>query len=111
MGIQPIDLQVMYAQSANVAKMAGNVQAAQLSESIMQQTTVVQQNLENSKRVHNASDDKAKNQKVKDNKNGSGAGGYRQNGNGEKSEENEEQSSQAENVRSNYLGTIIDIVG
>ena len=50
MAIQPIDLSVMYAQSANVSKMAGNVQAAQLAESIMQQTTVVQQNLENSKR-------------------------------------------------------------
>ena len=51
MAIQPIDLSVMYAQSANVSKMAGNVQAAQLAESITQQTTVVQQNLENSKRV------------------------------------------------------------
>ncbi|MCQ2586055.1 MAG: hypothetical protein MJ185_10730 [Treponema sp.] len=110
MAIQPIDLQVMYAQSANVSKLAGNVQAAQLAESITQQTTVVQQNLENSKRVHSASDDKANNQKITDKKGGNGSGGFRQNGRNEKSE-NEESSSQTAGSSSPYLGTIIDIVG
>ena len=111
MAIQPIDLSVMYAQSANVSKMAGNVQAAQLAESITQQTTVVQQNLENSKRVHSASDDKANSQKISNNKNGNGSGSFRQNGRNEKSEENEEISLQTAGSSSPYLGTIIDIVG
>lgn len=111
MGIQPIDLQVMYSQSANVSRMAGNVQASQLAESITQQTTVVQKNLENSKKVHSASDDKANSQKVNDEKNGNGSGGFRQNGRNEKSEENEENGSQTAGSSSPYLGTIIDIVG
>lgn len=119
MGIQPIDLQVMYSQSVNVSKIASSAQSAQLSDSIMQQTTVVQQNLENARKVHSTTDDKASNQKVDNNKRGGGSGSnFNKKRNGDSSESSEKSAqnlSDSENVsstpRSSYLGTIIDILG
>lgn len=114
MGIQPIDLQVMYAQSANVSKMAGNAQVAQLSESIMQQTTVVQNNLENSKRVHSATDDKAQNTKVDNEKSGGSSGGFasgKKSGEQDSNEPEENGSGNSVSMGPKYLGSIIDIVG
>ncbi len=111
MGIQPIDLQVMYQQSANVSKMAGNVQAAQLSDSIMQQTTVVQQNLENARRVHSANDDKAKNTQVDNEKSGGGNGAYSKKKENQNEENNNQNDQPPVKMGPKYLGSIIDIVG
>ena len=109
MGIQPIDLQVMYSQSANVSKLAGSQQAAQLSEA-MQQTKTVQQNLENAEKVHQTTDDKAKSTAVND----KGGGNSPQGGNQRKSdttggEEQKEEINPFSKLKESYLGTIIDI--
>lgn len=111
MGIQPIDLQVMYQQSANVSKMAGNVQAAQLADSIMQQTTVVQQNMENARRVHSANDDKAKNTKIDNEKSGGGNGAYSQKKENQNKEDDNQNDQTSVMTGPKYLGSIIDIVG
>ena len=76
MGIQPIDLQIMYSQAANAAKAATGAQAsAQLSQS-MHQSTVVQQNLENSQKVHALSNEQSKSSAVSDKGGGNGSGAY-----------------------------------
>ena len=59
MGIQPIDLQNMYSQMSNIARnVAGQQQAAQVSESV-QQLNQIQKDLEQSQRVNQANNDKA----------------------------------------------------
>ena len=51
MGVQPIDLQNMYSQLSNVAKtVAGQQQAAQLSES-MQQQNQIEKNLQEAQKI------------------------------------------------------------
>lgn len=109
MGIQPIDLQVMYSQSANVSKLAGSQQAAQLSEA-MQQTKTVQQNLENATKVHQTTDDKAKSTAVSGNGGGnSPQGGNRRKSDGTGGEEQKEELNPFNKLKESYLGTIIDI--
>lgn len=112
MGIQPIDLSVMYSQANNVSRVATGAQAAQLSESIMQQTTDVQKNLEKNTKVQETTDDKSTNSKVKDREGSGGSGAFAQNKkNGNQSEGTDSSENTAVNSRSSYLGTIIDIVG
>ena len=114
MGIQPIDLQVMYQQSANVSKIAGSAQAAQLSDSIMQQTTVARQNLENAAKVQSTNDDKARNPHIDDNSNGGNSGygtGKRKNQASEDEESENEMNPAASDSKPSYLGSIIDIFG
>ncbi|MCF0242266.1 MAG: hypothetical protein HUK25_06480 [Treponema sp.] len=108
MGLQPIDLQVMYSQSPNVSKLAGgNVQASQLSDS-MQQTVIAQQNLENARKVHETNNDQSQSSEI--NADARGQGGAFE---GKQSEENgsaERKEQPFQNVyKEKYLGTIIDI--
>ncbi len=77
MGIQPIDLQSMYSQISNVAKtVGGQQQAAQLSDA-MQQQSVIQRNLENSKKVQQTSADQINSRNVSED--GSNSATYGQN--------------------------------
>ena len=65
MGIQPIDLQTMYSQMANVARQAAvEGQGAALSQS-MQTQGLVNQSLEQSKTVHKTAENEAEASKVK----------------------------------------------
>lgn len=110
MGLQPIDLQVMYTQSANVSKMAaGQQQTAQLSES-MQQTKIIQENMEKATRVQETSSEQSKSHNV--NEDGRGGAAY-SGGNKKKSGESESQEENPmpkfSNLKESYLGTIIDI--
>lgn len=114
MGIQPIDLQIMYSQAANAAKAATGAQAsAQLSQS-MHQSTVVQQNLENSTKVHALNNEQSKSNAVSDKGGGNGGGAYGSSGN---KSENEEPQGEENNfypkprLKESYLGNIIDIQG
>lgn len=110
MGLQPLDLQVMYQQSANIAKLASGAQAAQLAESINQQTNVVQKNLEESRRVQQTNDE---NSKVGDrNSNGQGYGSFQGKDKNQSQESSDsDTSNEGHSSEKRYLGTIIDIVG
>lgn len=114
MGIQPIDLQIMYSQAANAAKAATGAQAtAQLSQS-MHQSTVVQQNLENSQKVHALSNEQSKSSAVSDKGGGNGSGAY---GSSKKKDNPQENNSNPysqmpeQRLKESYLGNIIDIQG
>lgn len=64
MAIQPIDLQTMYSQLANVSQNVANQQsAAQMSQAVQLQNQKLQ-DLENSKKVQNASNDKSQSSTV-----------------------------------------------
>ena len=114
MGIQPIDLQTMYSQATNVAKTLSASQQTQLTESMQQQTNI-QRNLENTKKVHQTSNEKSDAQKI--NQNGSGSETFLEQGKKKKDDETkasdyiftgEEKESGIKNTPS-YLGNIIDI--
>lgn len=110
MGLQPLDLQVMYQQSSNIAKMASTAQAAQLADSINQQTNIVQKNLEESRRVHETNDE---NSKVGDrDSNGQGYGASQGNEKNHSQDSSDtDRSNEGRTSEKRYLGTIIDIVG
>lgn len=73
MGISPLDLQTMYSQMANVAKVvADKQQGVQLAQQ-MQEQNIIQRNEEKARAVQKAADEDAKTQGVKpDGKNSSG---------------------------------------
>ena len=107
MGVQPIDLQNMYSQLSNVAKeVAGQQQAAQLSES-MQQKNQIEQNMINAQKIQQTNE---KSDTGNINENGhQGSMSYSQhkkNGNEQEKEQNHNPSSSKD---SSYIGTIIDI--
>ncbi|MBR4790959.1 MAG: hypothetical protein IKX70_00520 [Treponema sp.] len=110
MGIAPIDLQNMYSQMSNVARsVAGQHQAAQVSESVQQQNQI-QKNIEQSQKVQQAENDKANTQNVNADGHQGGAGTY-QNPNRQKNKEKESKGSFGvyADVKSEYVGTIVDI--
>lgn len=110
MGIQPIDLQNMYSQMSNVARnVAGQHQAAQISESVQQQNQI-QKNIELSQKVQQTRNDKANTNNVNADGHKGGAGTY-QNPNKKKNKENESKGNFGlyADVKSEYVGTIVDI--
>jgi len=110
MGIQPIDLQNMYSQMSNVARsVAGQHQAAQVSESVQQQNQI-QKNIEQSQKVQQAKNDKANTQNVNADGHQGGAGTY-QNPNKKKNKNNDSKGSFGiyADTKSEYVGTIVDI--
>lgn len=110
MAIQPIDLQNMYSQISNIAKnVAGQQQAAQLSESIQQQNQI-QKNIENAQKVQQTNNEKANTNNV--NKDGhQGGGGTYKNPNKNKGNNQDTPVSVDVNKaeKAGYIGTIIDI--
>ena len=112
MGMQPIDLQNMYSQMSNIARnVAGQQQAAQVSEQIQHQNQV-QKNIEQSQRVQQASNDKAKSNSVNpDGHHGSGGGGTYKNPNKKNNDGSKKDTSFGTygNVNPEYVGTIVDI--
>ncbi len=107
MGIQPIDLQTMYSQLANVSKIAGEQQSAQLTQS-MQQQSAIQRDMENARKVKETDNDKASTNNV--NSNGKNNDGEN-NSNKDKKKKDEliEAEKSDNNSKHPYLGTIIDI--
>jgi Trm5-related predicted tRNA methylase len=110
MAIQPIDLQNMYSQMSNVAKsVAGQSQAAQLADS-MQQQSIIQKNLENSTKVQKTGENANANSVNENGHKGAtfSSGAKRNNNNQSETESEDEQKTKyPENP---YLGTIIDIM-
>ncbi|MBO4533047.1 MAG: hypothetical protein J5726_05045 [Treponema sp.] len=112
MGMQPIDLQNMYSQMSNIARnVAGQQQAAQVSEQIQHQN-LVQKNIEQSQRVQQASNDKANTNSVNpDGHQGSSGGGTYKNPKRQQNDGTQKDTSFGNygNAKSEYVGTIVDI--
>ena len=114
MGIQPIDLSVIYSQMDNVSKF--NASQNQLVQASNQQgrDKVASENLEKSKTVQNVSRDESKSGNVKNNLEGGGSFGY---ASGEKKRTEKENDgdenavSPQEEISDPDLGQLIDIIG
>lgn len=107
MAIQPIDLQTMYSQMANVASKVSHEQhGAQMSAMVQQQNAVIQ-NAESINTVKKAAGEDAKTSLVKD-----GSSNNQENASGNKQKNNSDEESM-ENTktefREDYLGRHIDI--
>lgn len=111
MALNPLDLQTMYAQLNNVAKQAAHqTQGASLSEA-MQQTHVVQKNLEEAKKVAQSRENsKSNGVDIKSDSNGHGNSANL--GHGKKGEDENDQNDSKESpyrLHEPYLGQHIDI--
>lgn len=107
MAVQPIDLQTMYSQMANVAsKVSGEQHGAQMASSLQQQSAVIQ-NAEAAKTVQKTSGDNSKTGLVKD---GSSGQQQEQSGSKHKNESEEElMENKKTEFREDFLGRHIDI--
>ncbi|MCR4627263.1 MAG: hypothetical protein K5640_06405 [Treponema sp.] len=109
MGIQPIDLQIMYSQMSNVSKIASHQQKGSELTNAMQQTKVIQQTTEQVEAVQKTASDEAKTINIKkDGRQGQGAlpGGKHEKK--QKEDETPEVKKEIE-IRESYLGQHIDI--
>lgn len=114
MGIQPIDLSVIYSQMDNVSKF--NASQNQLVQAANQQgrDKVASENLEKSKTVQQAAQGEARSGNVKNNLEGgsspfSSGGGRKKKTAGEA--EPEEENSSPDEISEPGLGQLIDIIG
>ena len=109
MGIQPIDLQIMYSQMSNVSKIASQQQKGAELTNAMQQTKIVQQNSEQVESVQKTASDEAKAINIKKD----GSQGQQNLQGGKKKEKNKDAEVPAEKreieIRESYLGQHIDI--
>ncbi len=113
MGIQPIDLSVVYSQMDNVSKF--NASQNQLVQAANQhgRDKVASENLEKSKTVQNAARDETHSGNVKNSLEGGGSFGY---ASGEKKKkesgkEEEGELSVPDEISEPELGQLIDIIG
>ena len=107
--MQPIDLQNMYSQLSNVAKsVAGQQQAAQLSDSIQQQQNV-QKNIENATKIQKINEQPDTKTINPDGRNNGGSGNQKQKKREHDNTENQNQIQSSSSIQPEYLGTIIDI--
>ena len=111
MGLNPIDLQTMYAQLNNVAKQASaQTQGAQLSQA-MHEANVVEKNLEEARKVVQARES-AKSGDINLNAEGRNAqDGHSSKGKKEGEEEEKQTESSSYGLKESYLGQHIDIKG
>ncbi|MCK9171013.1 MAG: hypothetical protein M0P01_11430 [Treponema sp.] len=109
MAIQPIDLQTMYSQMANVAQTVARAQEGPQLTEAMQQQNVVQKNKELADKVHRAADGDEKSPVIKDEgqsgTTGNSAGRKRQKQNKTETDE----KSEDDGIRESYLGQHINI--
>ncbi len=112
MGIQPIDLSVIYSQMDNVSKF--NASQNQLVQASNQQgrDKVASENLEKSKTVQNAARDETQSGNVKNNLEGGSSAGYSAGGRKKKSSGKDEPAdSSPDEISEPGLGQLIDIIG
>ena len=109
MGIQPIDLQIMYSQMSNVSKIASQQQKGSELTDAMQQTKVIQQNSQQVESVQKAASDEAKSISIKkDGRQGQGDLPSGKQKKGKDDEDSAEEKKEIE-IRESYLGQHIDI--
>ena len=112
MGIQPIDLSVIYSQMDNVSKF--NASQNQLVQAANQQgrDKVALENLEKSKTVQNAARDETQSGNVKNNLEGGSSSGYSSGGRKKKAPgEDETEDVSPDEISDPGLGQLIDIIG
>lgn len=112
MGIQPIDLSVIYSQMDNVSKF--NASQNQLVQAANQQgrDKVAAENLEKSKTVQNAARDETQSGNVKNSLGGGSSSGYAAGGRKKKaSGDDEAEDSPHDEISDPGLGQLIDIIG
>ena len=109
MAIQPIDLQTMYSQMANIAQNAAQAQDGGRLAEAMQQQNIVRQNLEEAERVSRPASDEseAQSRAVKNDGSSPSYGESEERGKGGEREKKEERRERA--VRESYIGQHIDI--
>ena len=108
MAIQPIDLQIMYSQMSNVAKIASQQQKGGELTDAMQQNKIVQQTAEQIATVQKSASDEAKTLEVKpDGSQGSQTPSDRSKKN---KEEDKPIPKKETEIRESYLGQHIDIM-
>ena len=109
MALQPIDLQTMYSQMANVAqRVASEGQGAALAQSIQAQGQI-NQSLQQSQAVQKSAANEAQTGKIKADANGSQPGGQGAKKKKEGGQENEEPQKKEYEIRDPALGVHINI--
>ena len=108
MAIQPIDLQTMYSQMANIAQNAAQAQDGGKFAEAMQQQNIVRENLEEAERVSRPASDESEAQSRAVKNDASSSHGEKEekgkDGGREKKHEGRERA-----VRESYIGQHIDI--
>ena len=109
MAIQPIDLQTMYSQMANIAQNAAQAQDGGKFAEAMQQQNIVRENLEEAERVSRPASDEseAQSRAVKNDGSSPSHGESEEKGKGGEREKKHEGRERA--VRESYIGRHIDI--
>lgn len=107
MGVSPLDLQTMYANMNNVARTVSHQQQGAVLAQQLQESKIIQQNIEKASQVHKAADNEAKSTGINDEGHNSGTWS----GNGSKKQNNGESSEkkQESEIRESYLGIHINI--
>lgn len=107
MGIAPIDLQAMYANMNNVAKVASvQQQGVQLAQQL-EESKIIQQNAEKAQTVHKTADNEAKSGTVKNE--GHSSSGYAQNQKRKSKDDGKSAQENSSEIRESYLGLHINI--
>ncbi len=110
MALQPIDLQTMYSQMANVAqRVSGETQGALLSQQIQQQG-IVNQNLRQSQSVQRTAENQSETGKIKKDGSGNSSGAATQDRKGARQESEESKKTEYE-IRDPLLGQRVNLVG
>ena len=110
MALQPIDLQTMYSQMANVAqRVSGETQGASLSQQNQQQG-IVNQNLRQSQSVQRAAENQSEAGKIKKDGSGNSQNAEAQEKKGGRQETEESEKREYE-IRDPLLGQRVNLVG
>lgn len=109
MAIAPIDLQVMYAQMNNVAKIAVNQQQGTVLSQQLQEQKIIQQNLEKSVAVKKTADNEAKSQLVGDGRKNSNNSSPQSKNERNNDDTDMPEKEQKQEIKEFYLGQHIDI--
>lgn len=110
MAIQPIDLQTMYSQMANVAQNVARAQEGPQLTEAMQQQNVVQKNKEQAEKVQRTSADGAKSAPVRDEgQSGTSAGPSGGKQRRQQNDGEQDDKSADTGIREAYLGQHINI--
>lgn len=106
MAIQPIDLQTMYSQMSNVSQNATRANEALQMASYIQKQNIVQQTLEQSSKVNEASFENVETMNVKSDGSSSGGGNQNENQNQKKKEPH---NTPLEDIKESFIGQHINI--
>ncbi len=110
MAIGPIDLQVMYAQMNNVAKIAVSQQQGAVLSQQLQEQKIIQQNLEKNAAVKKVADSDSKTQLVGDGTQGGNGAAPQSNTGGNSQSDFSQTPEKKQEIKESYLGQHIDLL-